>query len=118
MNGKGFLIIEVLMVMMILAVSFTAFMGAIGQVLKISSRSAHLTEAVSKSEGLLFELSSGLRPDLADYGGRGNLGEDFRYHIEETAPSEFNSQLKGRFAWRNGKESLEFEVAVLRASVQ
>ena len=57
---------EVLVVILIVAVAFTAFLGAIGQALTVSFRSARLEDAVSRHEEILFEFANGFRLDLDD----------------------------------------------------
>ncbi len=115
---SGFLILEVLIVIMILAVAFVAFMGAMAQVVRVSSKSSHMTEAISRYEALLFEIESGLRPDLAGYGGQGNLGEDYHYQITTEKDREFGAFLKNRFSWKEGKEFLDLEVFASKAPAE
>ena len=115
---KGFLIVEVLIVIMILAVAFTAFLGGMAQVLKVSSKSSRMTDAISRYDSLLFEIENGLRPDLAGYGGHGELGEGYRYQIDSKAGREFSSLLKSRFSWKEGKEFLELELLASKAPTQ
>ena len=117
-STDGFLIVEVLVVIAILAVSFVIFMGAMAQALKISSRSSRLSEAVSQYEPFLFELESGLRLDRVDYGGEGSLDKSYHYRIDVQKYDDIRSFLKSRLSWNDGKESLDLGVLVLRVSAQ
>lgn len=61
---KGFMLMEALILILIIAVTFTAFLGLIGKSLKVSSRGRALTDAVLKYEFNLFEFESGFRDEL------------------------------------------------------
>ncbi len=106
---------EALILILILAVTFVAFIGVIGQALKISSRSRDLSKAISEAEMLFFEVESGLRPDLANEGGRGEL-DGFQYEIKSQS-GEFSSALSNRFSL-NRQEVLDFECVALQGAVQ
>ena len=118
MTSEGFLILEALMTLLILAVAFTAFMGAMAQALRVSVRANRTTDAVSQIEPLLFEIESGVRADLAGYGGRGDLKEGGRYRIEARSQGELGSVLKGRFSTNDDRAFLDLDVLVLKAPVQ
>jgi competence protein ComGC len=118
LTQKGFLMVEVLIVVLILAVAFTAFMGAMAQSLRVSSKSSQTTDAISRFGAILFEMESGLRPDLAGYGGQGDLEGGYHYRIDAERDEELSSLLKSRLSWKEGKESLQLEVFVLQASAQ
>ncbi len=117
-SRQGFILLEVLMTLLILAVSFAVFMGAMAQVLRVSSRASHTMEAVSQYEALLFEVESGVRSDLAGYGGRGDLKEEYHYLITAEEQGDFSSYLKSRLFLKEGKELLDLELMVLKAPVQ
>lgn len=76
-------LLEALIAMLILSVTFTATSGAVLQALRVSQRAEETTHAVSKAGNVLFELESGLRADLVKYGGRESLGGE--YQFEATA---------------------------------
>ena len=118
MTDAGFLLVEVLMAILILAIAFVAFMGAMAQSMKVSYKSSQTTEAISRYEAFLFEIENGLRPDLAGYGGQGDLEGDYRYQIQAESGGEFGTLLKGRFSWKGGREFLEHEVFVSKAPAQ
>ena len=115
---KGFLIVEVLIAVMVLAVAFVALMGAMAQAVKVSSRSSRVTEAISRYEPLLFEIESGLRPDIAGYGGHGEMEGKYRYKIEAEKNEELGSFLKSRLSWKEGKEFLDLEFFAQKAPAQ
>ena len=116
-NERGFLMAEVLMAILILAVAFTAFMGAMAQAVRVSSKAGDMTDAISVFEPFLFEVENGLRPDLAGYGGRGALKDKYLYQFEAQTHDDTSSCLKGNFKWKEGKESLDIEVLVSPAAV-
>lgn len=58
------LLMEALIVILILAVAFVAFMGVLGQSLKIADRSSRLTDSVSQYELLFFQVDNGFRADV------------------------------------------------------
>lgn len=117
-SKSGFLMVEVLITIMILAVAFTVFLGAMAQTLRVSSKSSQLTDAISAFEPLRFELESGLRPDLVFYGGEGNLKNGYNYRIEKNEAGEMDSLLRSRFSWKSGKEFFDLEGVVPQAGVQ
>jgi hypothetical protein len=103
---------------MILAVAFVAFMGAMAQVVRVFSKSSRLTDALARYEALFFEIESGLRPDLAGYGGRGVMEDQYHYQIKAEKGREFSAFLKGRLSWKGEKEFLDLEVLASKAPVQ
>jgi len=115
---KGFLIIEVLIVIMIIAITFVAFMGAMAQGLRVSSKSDEITDAISRYESFLFEIENGLRPDLAGYGGNGDLAGGYCYQIKTEKSSELTSLLQSQLSWKENKECLNLEVLVSKAPAQ
>lgn len=117
-SQNGYLLMEVLIVVLIMAVAFVAFMGVMGEVLRVSSKANQVTEAVSRYEAILFEIETGLRPDLASYGGRGDLGEGFNYRIEPETDLKFGSFLKSRLSWNGGKEFLDLDLIALGAAIE
>ena len=106
---RGFLLMEALLLILILSITFVSFIGVIFQALKVSSHTHDLTEGLSRYEALVFELESGLRPDLASYGGRGDLEKGFSYEIENREEADSYALLKSRLLWKQGKESLDFD---------
>ena len=117
-DTKGFLIVEVLIAIMILAVVFVAFMSAMARVLEVSSRAVRVTDSISRYEPFFFDIENGLRPDVAGYGGDGDLSEDCHYHIEAEGRREFAGLLKSRFSWKTGKEFLDLEIFVSKGPAQ
>lgn len=117
-DKKGFLIVEVLIAILILAVVFVPLMAAMAQSARVASRSSQTTEAVSRYEALLFEVESGLRPDIAGYGGRGELDGQYRYEIDPVKSTEYGSFLKSRLSWKGGKEFLDVELLATKGVIQ
>lgn len=117
-NQNGFLIMDVLIAIMVLAVMFCLFMGAMMQTAKVSLISSQTTEAVSEFEQLIFEIQNGLRGDLAVYGGEGPLKDKYRYKIVGVSEEEHTAQIKSILFSKNGKEMLGLDAVVLRAGVQ
>lgn len=116
-SRSGFLLVEVLLALLVLAVAFVAFLGAMAQALRVSSRSGRTMEAVSKMEELLFGIQNGLRPDLAGYGGEGLLGNDYRYHFKDLEVGETGVWLEGRLSWKD-RSLLEARLFVSKAAVE
>ena len=110
--------VEVLIVIMIVAIAFVLFLGAMAQAVKVSSKSAQLTDAISRYGALLFEIESGLRPDLTGYSGRGTLEADYHYQVDTEKDEEFDALLKSRLSWKEGKEFLELETLIPKAPIQ
>lgn len=117
LSDKGFLIVDALIAISILAVSFVFFMGGMAQVLRVSTKSSRTMEALSTFESLLFQIDSGVRPDLAGYGGIGAL-DGFNYRIERSSGDEQDVFLNGRLSWKGSKEFIEQEIVVLRAAAR
>ena len=117
-SNKGFLLLEALMALLILAIAFAAFMGAMSQVLRVSYRANHTMDSVSQIEPLLFEIENGVRADLASYGGKGDLKDGYHYEIEAKEEGDLASYLKGRLSSKDGKGFLEMDILVLKAPVQ
>lgn len=118
LTSQGFLLMEALIVILILAVAFTAFMGVMAQALRVSSKARQMTEAVSEYEAFLFELESGMRPDLVLFGGGGELAGGYQYEIHSETLKEPFVFLKTRLFWKEGKESLGLELTVPEAITQ
>lgn len=115
---KGFLIVEVLVVVLVLAAAFTFFMTAMRQALRVSERSGRTPEAISKLESLFFQLESGLRPDLAGYGGQADAGDGYQCRLEVVKNEDYAALLKSRLSWKSGREFIEQESWVSKAPVQ
>ena len=117
-SQKGFLLLEGLMTLLILAITFAAFMGAMTQALRVSVRANHATDAVSQIEALLFEIESGLRADLASDGGKGDMKNDYHYEMDAKEEGELGIRLRGSFSSKDGKEAIRLDILVLKAPVQ
>ena len=117
-SNKGFLLLEVLMALLILAIAFAAFMGAMSQVLRVSYRANHTMDSVSQIEPLLFEIESGVRADLASSGGKGELKDGSHYEIEVKEEGDLASHLTGSLSSRGEKGFLEMDILVLKAPIQ
>ena len=109
---------ELLIVVLVLAVSFVAFAGVIAQALKVSSRWIGTTDAVSAAEPLFFQIESGLRPDLAGYGGTGKLPGGYHYRIEAEEGRAADTLLEGRLDREEGGSLFEFRVRVFKAPIE
>ena len=118
MKEKGFLMMEALILILIISVTFTAFIGVIVQALKVSSRSRETTDAVSKYEFLLFELENGFRADLLNFGGRENVEGGYEYEIKNDGDKDSYASLRSKLSWRGGKESFEFDLVMPQGEVQ
>ena len=118
MKQNGFLMMEALILILIISVTFTAFIGVIAQALKISSRSRNLTDAVSKYEYLLFELENGFRADLLNFGGRENVEGGYQYSVKNEGDKDSYASLKSKLTWKGGKESFEFDLVMPEVGIQ
>ena len=99
MSEKGFTLLEVLISILILAVTLTAFMGGISQVLMLSGRMEETSQVLAGYEKLLFELETGMRADLVAYGGQGKLNDKLTYEIK-SKPQKVNlRELKLTMSW-------------------
>ena len=114
---QGFLLTEALILVLVISLTFVAFMGVIAQALKISARDQELLEGISKYEELVFELENGLRPDLLLFGGRGKEGV---YHYEINHEEDKNSYglFTSRLAWKQGREFLDFDFFASRGALE
>lgn len=112
------MLVEVLMAILIIAVAFTAFMGAMSQALNASYRSWETIDAISKFESILFQIENGLRPDLAGYGGQGDLTEGYSYSIKAEKSGQTDALLQGKLSWKKGKGSLYAEFLASKAGLQ
>jgi len=108
---------EVLILILILSVVFVAFIGVMGQALKISSRAQQQTEAVTYYENFLFDLENGFRADLVNFGGRGELGGGYKFEVSAEESKESYAYLKSKIIW-NGKESLDLDLVMPEAAIQ
>lgn len=118
MGQKGFLIVDVLIAIMVLAVLFALFMGAMMQSAKAALKSARTTDALSSFEPVLFEMQSGLRPDLTMYGGDGQIKPDFRYKVVGVSEEEYTARIKASIAAKNGAEFISLDAVVTQSGVQ
>ena len=117
-SHKGFLILEVMIAILILAVAFAVFMSAMAQTLRVSVRAKNTAEALSRFDSLLFEIESGIRIDLASYGGRADLKDDYQYEIQAQQDGDFGSRINSRLLWKNDKELLNLDLLVLKVPIQ
>lgn len=116
---QGFFLMEALILVLVISLTFVAFMGVIAQALKISVRDQELLEGISKYEELLFELENGLRPDLLLFGGRGKEGA-YHYEIKSENEKDRDSygHFKSRLAWKKDREFLDFDFFVSRGALE
>ena len=103
---------------LILAVAFAVFMSAMAQTLRVSVRAKNTAEALSRFDSLLFEIESGIRIDLASYGGRADLKDDYQYEIQAQQDGDFGSRINSRLLWKNDKELLNLDLLVLKVPIQ
>ncbi len=108
--------LEVLIALLILAVTFTASMGVVFRALRISQRAEETTEAVLKTDKVLFELESGLRADLAKYGGREILDENYQFETTAKGREVFFQDHKIRIL-KHGVPILTKDVVLREASL-
>ena len=87
MNARGFLLVEALLAMLVLTLAASASFQSILQASAAAKRSEALSAGILKTEEELFDLESGIRPDLVVYGGKENLAGDYRmdFNVEEEA---------------------------------
>ena len=117
-TSEGFLLMEVLILLLILSVTFVSFMAVMGQALHISARSREITEAVSICEQFLFELENGFRSEVVSDGGHGVLEKDYQYEIRSEENSDSYSFLKGRVLWKKGNEFLDLDFIAPEGAVE
>ena len=115
---SGFLLTEALILVLIVSLVFIACMRVMSQTIEISSRSAGLTEAISNYEKHLFELESALRPDLAGFGGHGELEREYNYEIQNLENREIYSFLQTKFSWNQGRDFLDLSLVVPEGGIQ
>ncbi len=115
MSDRGFLLLEVLVTIAILSIVIVSFFGVIGTALRISEKGRGIALAAADYDRLVFELESGLRPDLAGYGGSGEGEGGCRYQLEAETSRDLYSQLKGQISWKNGTEALGLDLIVSEA---
>ncbi len=118
MKQKGFLMMEALILILIISVTFTAFTGVITQVLKISARGRALTDSIMKYEFFLFELENGFRADLLSFGGREDVEGGYQYSVQNEGNDNSYASLKSKLTWKSGKEFLEFDLVLPEAGVR
>ena len=109
---------EMLIVIMILAVVFTAFMGVTAQAIQTVSKAVRTSDAMARAEALVFSMESGERIDLASYGGQQDLGAGYGCGIVSDPQGDWASDVDMRVRWKEGRESLGLDLTFLRASVE
>lgn len=73
-GARGFLLIEGLVAIVIIAVAVTAALTGIGRSLELASRSESFTETALPLEALLFEIETGAHAGLVEGGGQAEYG--------------------------------------------
>lgn len=106
-NQKGFLLIEVLIALMLLAIVFTAFAAMLGQCLFIFQKSRDQFQMIASADQLMFELETGERLDLVSYGGREKRENRFLLEIDSEPHGEKFYQLKLRLKIPVGRTEIE-----------
>ena len=101
------------MAVLIISLTLVASLGAMGAALRLSDRAEETTRAVLEIENLLFELETGARADLLQYGGKGKWG-DYEYEIRNQTTkiekTDFNFyDLALRLGWNLGRDFLSLE---------
>lgn len=66
---RGFLLVEVLVALVIIAIAVTASLTGLGRALKVTGRTEAFTRTVLPMESILFDLETGYRSDLIEEGG-------------------------------------------------
>lgn len=67
--SRGFLLVEVLVALVIIAIAVTASLTGLGRALKVTGRTEAFTRTVLPMESVLFDLETGYRTDLIEEGG-------------------------------------------------
>lgn len=67
--ARGFLLVEVLVALVIIAIAVTASLTGLGRALKVTGRTEAFTRTVLPMESVLFDLETGYRTDLIEEGG-------------------------------------------------
>lgn len=117
-SKKGFMLMEALILILIISITFTACLGLIAQSLKVSFRGQGLTDAICKYEFFLFELENGFRADLINFGGREEAGNGHQYIVQSSEEMDSFSFLKTKLIWKSGKESLDSNLLLSHAGPQ
>ena len=117
-DAKGFLLIEAMLLMLVLAVGFAAFVTVLAQVLKISVRAQNVTEGRLRFEELLFDLETGSRSDLVAFGGTGILRDGYRYEIQSREKGPGFYQMQTQLTGPLEKEGLEFDLYLAEGARQ
>ena len=115
---EGFLLMEVLIAISVLAIAFVAFVAVLGQVLNITSRSTDLTHAIAKYETLFFDLENGERNDLVSYGGRGGIEGGYQYEILSQQETDGYFTLKTKIFWKGGKDFMDLDLLLPESPIQ
>lgn len=95
-SEHGFLLIEVLVAIVIIAVTVTALLTGLRQALQMTARSEEFTQAALPMETLLFEIETGARADLLENGGSvENESRKFEVSREIIFPAEPDDSVSG-----------------------
>jgi len=116
LSQRGFTLLEVLIAVVILSVTVTAFIAGISQSLRLSQRSEEITQAVLKLEASFSELETGERSELVRYGGRESRGRNASIEIKSEAHSSGLRSLVIKDI-KNGKERLSFDAFLMEGGL-
>lgn len=112
---KGFLLIETLVAIVIIAVVVVTVLSGMQRALKMTLRSEQFTEKGLPMETLLFEMETGMRMDLLANGGAAVKDDQEFEVIKETVISENLEEETGEAAFyrfnirTSGEEGLRQE---------
>lgn len=114
-DQKGFLLIETLVAIVIIAVVVVTVLSGMQRALKMTLRSEQFTEKGLPMETLLFEMETGMRMDLLANGGAAVKDDQTFEVIKETVISEKPEEEAGEAAFyrfnirTSGEEGLKQE---------
>jgi type II secretory pathway pseudopilin PulG len=108
-DGRGFLLIEVLIAVLLLSTVLTALGGVFVQCLKISKREKETMQALLYTEPFLFQLETGQRAGWIRYGGQESAGTDGNVRVGAgPEPGDFRTCELNYF--KNRKSILNLEL--------
>ncbi len=111
-QNKGFLLVEALIAIVILAIVTATFLTGMAQALKVEDKANQTTRAVYEFEKTLYELETEKREDLIAYGGREVKGP-YRLAIESKEKTDLGEKLPSfyhlnvKLSWKEDREFLE-----------
>lgn len=86
---NGFLLVEVLVAVVVIAITVIVLLSGMRAALKMTARSEGFTENSLRTEALLFEMQAGERMDLIENGGFVEAGErEFEIKREIVLPKD------------------------------